>query len=179
MTQKNNQDLTEEDSQGAEVTEAQQLFINELEGLDAAADFDPVKAEAEEEARAQGELMDAQTAEMTAVMGLGVIEFSLARLIHKNFKFTPETKAYAIEHLGPVLIKYGALIPDWLMEYEPEINAGKAVIRLASEGIETAGKLKQKEIKAPPESEPKPTSEPTEEEQDFSILEGFESDTTH
>jgi hypothetical protein len=85
---------------------------------------------------------------LTALGGLSMIEFTLRKFIHPEFEFTASTKDYAVENLAPVLIKYGALIPSWAVEYEPEIKAAMAVGSLVSEGIETAKTLKAKDAAA-------------------------------
>ncbi|RCX07044.1 hypothetical protein [Marinomonas foliarum] len=129
----------------ANITEDQADFLKELEAEEAQADFDPEEAKAEKQAEAEQVQMDEQAALLTAMSGLGMIEFSLKRVIHKDFEFTAETKAYAIENLGPVLVKYGALLPGWLAAYDAEIKAAMAVGKLVSEGVSTAQTLKEKD----------------------------------
>ncbi|WP_417552879.1 hypothetical protein [Marinomonas fungiae] len=117
-------------------------YLKALEAEEAAASIDPEQAKAEEKAEAEAQAMDEQTAGMTAAMGLGAIEFALRRVLHPEFEFTESTKAYAVENLSPVLIKYGAIVPGWLSAYDAEIKAAMAVGKLASEGMETTRKLK-------------------------------------
>jgi len=131
--------------EAAAISEEQADFLKALEAEEAQADFDPEQAKAEEQAEAEQAEMDEQTAQLTAMGGLGMIEFALKRFIHKDFEFTPDTKAYAIENLSPVLIKYGALLPAWLAAYDAEIKAAMAVGKLVSEGVDTAQTLKAQE----------------------------------
>lgn len=120
-------------------------YLKTLEAEEQTEDFDPEQAKAEEKAAEQQAEMDEQTAQMTAVMGLGTIEFALKRFIHPEFEFTTETKAYAIENLSPALIKYGALLPEWMGAYDAEIKAAMAVGKLVSEGMGTSRELKAKD----------------------------------
>lgn len=139
----------EERYEFAEVEQALPLeqaeYLKALEAEEQAEDFDPEQTKAEEQAEAEAQAMDEQTAGMTAAMGLGTIEFALRRVLHPEFEFTESTKAYAIENLSPVLIKYGAIVPGWLSAYDAEIKAAMAVGKLASEGMETTKKLKAKD----------------------------------
>jgi hypothetical protein len=134
-----------EDTNTGELPDDQKDFLKSLEDEEAAADHDPEQAKAEEQAKEQQTEIDAQTAQMTAMGGLAMIEFALKRVIHKEFEFTPDTKAYAIENLSPILIKYGALLPSWLAAYDAEIKAAMAVGKLVSEGVDTAQTLKAKD----------------------------------
>lgn len=111
------------------------------------AEEDPEGSESEQ-AATEEQAMDEQTAQMTAVMGLGTIEWGLKRFVHPDFEFTTDTKLYAVENLGPVLIKYGALLPVWLSTYGAEIKAAMAVGKLASEGMDKVSKLKAIEANA-------------------------------
>jgi hypothetical protein len=70
----------------------------------------------------------------------------LKRVVHKEFEFSSDTKEYAVKNLGPVLIKYGALLPEWLAAYDAEIKAAMAAGKLISEGIETAQNLKALDV---------------------------------
>ena len=126
----------------SELTTEQAEYLKALKAEEQAEDFDPEQTKAEEKAAEQQAEMDEQTAGMTAAMGLGTIEFALRRVLHPEFEFTENTKAYAIENLSPVLIKYGAIVPSWLSAYDAEIKAAMAVGKLASEGMETTRKLK-------------------------------------
>lgn len=132
---------SEEETFEAGLSEDQNSFINSLE-VEEEADIDPMQAKAEE----QDAAMDEQTAQLTAVAGLGMIEFSLKRVLHKDFEFTSDTKEYAVKNLGPVLVKYGALLPAWLAAYDAEIKAAMAVGKLVSEGIDTTKNLKALDI---------------------------------
>lgn len=134
-----------EDTNTGEIPTDQAEFLKSLEDEEAAEDFDPQQAEAEQKAEENQAEVDAQTAQMTAMGGLAMIEFALKRVIHKEFEFTPDTKAYAIENLSPILIKYGALLPSWLAAYDAEIKAAMAVGKLVSEGVDTAKTLKAKD----------------------------------
>jgi hypothetical protein len=134
-----------ESVEAAEMPQDQADFLKSLEAEEEQADFDPEQSKAEEQAQEQQMAVDNQTAQMTAMGGLALIEFSLKRVIHKDFEFTPDTKEYAIENLSPILIKYGALLPVWLAAYDAEIKATMAVGKLVSEGIDTAQTLKAKD----------------------------------
>ena len=129
-----------------ELPTEQAEYLKALEAEEMAEDFDPEEAKAEEAAAEQQAELDAQTAQMTAMMGLGTIEFALKRFIHPEFEFTADTKAYAIENLSPALIKYGALLPGWLSAYDAEIKAAMAVGKLVSEGMDTSRELKAKDL---------------------------------
>ena len=126
----------------AVISSDQADFLKGLEAEEALEEHDPEQAKAEEKVAEQQAQMDAQTAQMTAMMGLGTIEFALKRFIHPDFEFTADTKGYAIENLSPALIKYGALLPEWLGAYDAEIKAAMAVGKLVSEGMDTAKTLK-------------------------------------
>jgi hypothetical protein len=134
-----------EDQASGELPDEQKDFLKSLESEEALENAEPEQSKAQEAEQAQQMAVDVKTAQMTATMGLDVIEFSLKRFIHPEFEFTSATKEKAIENFGPVLIKYGTLIPAWAAEYEPEINAAMAVGSLVSEGIETAKTLKAKD----------------------------------
>ncbi|MBJ7556553.1 hypothetical protein [Marinomonas spartinae] len=134
-----------DDQETASIPSEQAAFIKELEDEEAAEDFDPEQSKAEEVEAEKQAATDEQTAQMTALGGLAMIEFTLRKFIHPEFEFTASTKDYAVENLSPVLIKYGALIPSWAVEYEPEIKAAMAVGSLVSEGMDTAKKLKAKD----------------------------------
>lgn len=147
MSEVNEQQLDMiEDQTTGEITADQAEFLKTLEAEEEQADFDPETAEAEAQTEAQQAEIDSQTAQLTAMGGLGMIEFALKRVIHKEFEFTPDTKEYAIENLSPVLIKYGALLPEWLAAYDAEIKATMAVGKLVSEGIDTAQTLKARDL---------------------------------
>ncbi|TBR44348.1 hypothetical protein CBF23_003255 [Marinomonas agarivorans] len=142
----NNQEKELETVEHTTITEEQADFLKALEAEENQNDFDPEAEKAEQKAEKVKEEMDAQTAQLTAMGGLGMIEFALKRVIHKDFEFTAGTKEYAIENLSPVLIKYGALLPLWLAQYDAEIKAAMAVGKLVSEGIDTAQTLKAQDI---------------------------------
>lgn len=128
-----------------ELPTEQAEFLKALEAEEAAEDFDPEEAQAEQAEAEQQAEMNEQTAKMTAAMGLGTIEFALKRFIHPQFEFSGSTKAYAVENLSPVLIKYGALLPEWIEAYDAEIKAAMAVGKLVSDGMETSRELKAKD----------------------------------
>lgn len=134
-----------EDTTTGEIPNDQAEFLKSLEAEEAAENANPEQEKAEEAAQEKQLAMDTQTAQMTATMGLGMIEFSLKRVIHPDFEFTASTKEYAVENLGPILIKYGALLPEWLGAYDAEIKAAMAVGKLVSEGVDTAKTLKAKD----------------------------------
>ncbi|WP_191601410.1 hypothetical protein [Marinomonas algicola] len=137
-------DMIENDQEEtAAIPTEQTAFINQLEAEEAAAELDPEQAKLEEKAAEKQADFDKETAGITAAMGLGTIEFALRRVVHPDFEFTESTKAYAIENLSPVLIKYGAIVPGWLSQYDAEIKAAMAVGKLAADGIDTAHKLKK------------------------------------
>lgn len=137
--------MSEQTEINAEMTEEQAAFIASLEEQEAVAEFDPEEVEQLERESAQAAEMAELTSTMTAIAGLESIEFVLRRVIHKEFKFSKEVKADAVENLKPVLIKYGALLPEWFSRYEAEFSAAKAVFTLASEGMDTAKSLKARD----------------------------------
>ena len=141
-------EIESEEAFDTALSEDQSSFLNALEAEEQEADIDPEQIKADEKQEEQQAAMNEQTAQLTAVTGLGMIEFTLKRVVHKEFAFTPETKEYAVENLGPVLIKYGALLPEWLAAYDAEIKAAMAAGKLISEGIETAQNLKALDNKA-------------------------------
>ena len=159
MTQPQPNEDAPQDLENGQISAEQQRFLAELNGMEQQAEaeqeelenFDP---EAEQEAQKEAET-NAEVAKMTAWGGVGMIEFALKQAIHPDFTFTAETKAYAVENMAPLLIKYGALLPDWVMQYEEEINAAKAAARMISEGMSTAKALKA----LPVDSEPEPETE--------------------
>jgi uncharacterized membrane protein YeiB len=134
-----------EDQASGELPEDQKDFLKSLEAEEALENAEPEQSQAQQAEQAQQVALDTQTAQMTAMGGLAMIEFALKRVIHKEFEFTPDTKAYAIENLSPILIKYGALLPAWLTAYDAEIKAAMAVGKLVSEGVDTAQTLKAKD----------------------------------
>ncbi|MFT2112168.1 hypothetical protein [Marinomonas sp. 2405UD68-3] len=136
MSQEQLDMIENENEETATISSEQAAFISQLESEEEQEDFNPAQEKLENE-------FDEQTAGMTAAMSLGTIEFALRRVVHPDFEFTESTKAYAVENLSPVLIKYGAIVPGWLSQYDAEIKAAMAVGKLASEGMDTAHKLKK------------------------------------
>lgn len=137
---------TPKEIKNGQISPEQSRFLAELNGIEAQAqaeqealdNFDP---EAPEEEQIDPEAESA-IAQLTAMGGITAIEFALKKAIHPDFVFTAETKTYAIENMSPILIKYGALIPVWLLQYDAEIKAAKAASRLISEGFKTSKALK-------------------------------------
>lgn len=86
-----------------------------------------------------------EEAQFTAVMGLGTIEGALKMLVHSDFHFSPEAKAQALEKFAPLLIKYGMVLPEFLMRYKQEIEGAQAAVRLINDGWKTTKALKQRD----------------------------------
>lgn len=131
-----------EDQITGEMPADQAEFLKSLENEEALENAEPEQSQVQQVKQEKQIVLDTQAAQITAMGGLAMIEFALKRVIHKDFEFTPDTKAYAIENLSPVLIKYGALLPGWLAAYDAEIKAAMAVGKLVSEGMDTAQTLK-------------------------------------
>jgi hypothetical protein len=153
-----------EQVEASEIPEDQAAFLKSLEAEEAQEDFNPEQSKAEEKAQEIEADMAEQAAQMTAMGGLATIEFALKRFIHKDFEFTTDTKAYAIENLSPVLVKYGALLPAWLAAYDAEIKAAMAVGSLVSEGVTTAQSLKAQDIEKAKEAAKNDDDQQTEKE---------------
>jgi hypothetical protein len=153
-----------EDQTSGELPDDQKDFLKSLESEEALENAEPEKSKAQEAEQEKQIVLDTQAAQITAMGGLAMIEFALKRVIHKDFEFTPDTKAYAIENLSPVLIKYGALLPGWLAVYDAEIKAAMAVGKLVSEGVDTAQTLKAQDAKKAAAAKQQ-SAEPEEEKQ--------------
>lgn len=147
---------TPEELEMGEITADQERFLSELNHQEAAAEADDEATEAEAEAEAEANAEAESVAQLTAWGGLGMIEFGLKQVVHPDFAFTQETKAYAVDNMAPLLIKYGALLPDWIAQYQEEIGAAKAAARLVSEGMKTTKALKAKDVTEPTQDAQEP-----------------------
>ena len=138
-----------------DVTESMGDFsgaLTQLNELDVAndPDYDPEAQEAEKQAEVHAEQarieFDQKTAQFTALMGLGMLENAFQMLLHPRFSFDDRTRAEAIEKFAPMLIKYGALFPEWLMQYKEEIEAGKAAVGLISSSYKQVKTLRAEDM---------------------------------
>ncbi|OOF25729.1 hypothetical protein [Salinivibrio sp. IB872] len=116
----------------------------ELEQFDTEHDPDAqAKAQADadaEQADAEAEQAAAEIAPLSALVALMGIEQAIKTFVHPRFEIDDERRQQVARDCAPVLIKYGALLPDWLAQYEAEIVAIKAVGGLT---IESIGQVKQ------------------------------------
>ncbi|WP_156146698.1 hypothetical protein [Salinivibrio sp. KP-1] len=119
----------------------QDVLFAELAAYDAANDPE-IKAETEqaEQAEAQAEQAAAEMAPMSAMFALMGIEQAIKAFVHPRFEISDERREQVARDCAPALIKYGAMLPAWLAEYEAEIMAVKAVGGLT---IESVGQVKR------------------------------------
>lgn len=119
----------------------QDALLNELAAYDAANDPE-IKAETEqaEQEEAEAEQAAADMAPMSAMFALMGIEQAIKAFVHPRFEITDERRQQVAHDCAPALIKYGALLPEWLAQYEAEIVAIKAVGGLT---IESVGQVKR------------------------------------
>lgn len=96
----------------------------------------------EQEASAE---FDEMTAAFTAQMGLGALEGSLKLLVHPRFEFSESAKKEALEKFAPLLVKYGVMLPEYIMKYQQEIEGVKAAFTLAKDGYSNVVKLRQED----------------------------------
>ncbi|OOE92845.1 hypothetical protein BZG76_06060 [Salinivibrio sp. AR647] len=119
-------------------------LLEELAAYDAANDPN-IKAETEqaeqaEQAEAEAEQAAAEMAPMSAMFALMGIEQAIKAFVHPRFEISDERREQVARDCAPALIKYGAILPQWLAEYEAEIMAVKAVGGLT---IESVGQVKR------------------------------------
>ncbi|WP_413114073.1 hypothetical protein [Thaumasiovibrio sp. DFM-14] len=82
------------------------------------------------------------TAKAEAALALMGLEGALKVFLHPRFAFDAAARDNAIEKFGPLLVKYGNLLPLWLVKYEEEINAGYAAVQLVGNSVGKVKKLK-------------------------------------
>lgn len=104
------------------------------------ADFDPEAAQATAKQEADNQQMALMGATMTAEFGLGAIEMAVQSFVHPRFQIPERNRDEVLQNCAPLLVKYGALIPEWLAAYQEEIAALKAI---GSLGIASYGEIKQ------------------------------------
>ncbi|WP_087024438.1 hypothetical protein [Thaumasiovibrio subtropicus] len=125
-------------------TASEQALLKDLAQADAehiADDAPPVdETELTESKPDEPEVEPFQKAQFEATLALMGIEGAIKMFIHPRFAFDDDARAQTIEAFGPLLIKYGNVIPDWFAKYEAEINAGYAAVQLVGS---SASKLKQ------------------------------------
>lgn len=95
---------------------------------------EPEPTPEEQEAVSNQLVFNEQNAQLTAWGGLAAIEGTLKLVLHPRFEFSPEARAEALEKFAPLLVKYGLLLPEFLMRYMDEIEAAKAAVTLAADG---------------------------------------------
>lgn len=88
---------------------------------------------------------DAATAAFTAQMGLSALEGMMKMVLHPRFEFSQSSKSEALEKFSPMLCKYGLLLPEIVMRYREEIEAGKAAVGLVRDGYGTVCRLRQED----------------------------------
>lgn len=136
-------------------TEEQAAFLAELGDHDATANGEPTQTEVEAEqaeqqamSEADAAAMAAELAPLSAQMGLFAIESAIQAFVHPRFAIPDHRRAEVIQECAPVLVKYGALVPDWLAQYEPEIRAVKAIGGLTLESVGQVRQLKAEDVAA-------------------------------
>jgi hypothetical protein len=119
----------------------QDALLAELAAYDAANDPE-IKAETEqaEQEEAEAEQAAAEMAPMSAMFALMGIEQAIKAFVHPRFEISDERREQVARDCAPALIKYGAILPEWLAQYEAEIMAVKAVGGLT---IESVGQVKR------------------------------------
>ncbi|MGF1786462.1 hypothetical protein L4D00_11760 [Photobacterium swingsii] len=103
-------------------------------------DFDPEATAKAEQTESEQKALAEQGAQMTAYMGLAAIEMAIQSTVHPRFKIPDHNRDEVIQNCAPVLIKYGALVPEWLAAYQEEITALKAI---GSLGMASYGEIKR------------------------------------
>ncbi|MBV7296829.1 hypothetical protein [Enterovibrio paralichthyis] len=146
-------EFTELDNQPT--TDEQTAFLAELNDHDAQASGEPTHAEteaaeAEQQAMSEAEAaaMAAELAPLSAQMGLFAIESAIQMFVHPRFSIPEHRRAEVIQECAPVLVKYGALVPSWLAQYEPEIRAVKAIGGLTIASVGQVRQLKAEDAAA-------------------------------
>lgn len=126
-----------------------QSAVTQLTALDAengiGVDANPEPTEAEKQEQADKFEFDEMTAAFTAQMGLASLEASLKFLLHPRFEFSESAKAEALAKFAPMLVKYGLLLPEFIMQYQQEIEAAKAAFVLAKDGYNNVVELRQED----------------------------------
>ncbi|WP_413113838.1 hypothetical protein [Thaumasiovibrio sp. DFM-14] len=120
-------------------THNEQVLLSDLSQADAehVADDAPPVDEPQPDAVVTDSVDTAKAEAALALMGL---EGAMKVFIHPRFAFDAAARDNAIEKFGPLLVKYGNLLPQWLVQYEEEINAGFAAVQLVSNSM---GQIKQ------------------------------------
>ena len=66
-------------------------------------------------------------------------------MLHPRFEFSESAKAEAMAKFAPMLVKYGLLLPEFIMKYQQEIEAAKAAFVLAKDGYNNVVDLRQED----------------------------------
>ncbi|MEZ9523395.1 hypothetical protein [Enterovibrio norvegicus] len=150
MTIENQTDLENQPT-----TEEQAALLEQFGAFDAEQAGEPTEQEKAEGEAEQAELeqaeaaaMAAELAPMTAYMGLSAIEMAIQGFVHPRFTIPDGRREEVVRECAPILVKYGALVPHWLAQYEPEIRAVKALGGLTMESIGQVRELKAEDAKA-------------------------------
>lgn len=122
-------------------------MVEELKAADARAELNQTPEE-QAEAEANSERFEATCANAEARAAVFTLEKLAQKFIHKRIKIDDEVKAEAVENFGPLLIKYGALLPSWLSQYEQEIMALKSMGEIGWDVAKQAKKYKQEDAQA-------------------------------
>lgn len=122
-------------------------MIEELKASDAQAELNQTPEEVAE-AEANSDRFEATCANAEARAAVFTLEKLAQKFIHKRIKIDDDVKAEAVENFGPLLIKYGALLPSWLSQYEQEIMALKSMGEIGWDVAKQAKKYKQEDAQA-------------------------------
>ncbi|XDF78840.1 hypothetical protein AAFX60_006965 [Aliivibrio fischeri] len=122
-------------------------MVEELKAADARAELNQTPEE-QAEAEANSERFEAVCANAEARAAVFTLEKLAQKFIHKRIKIDEEVKAEAIENFGPLLVKYGALLPSWFSQYEQEIMALKSMGQIGWDVAKQAKQYKQEDAQA-------------------------------
>ncbi len=133
-------------------TRSEQLLLEDIQQADAervADDAPPLDETAQTETETVETAFDpVEKAQFEATIALMGIEGALKMFVHPRFAFDEAAKAQAIENFGPLLVKYGGLVPDWFAKYQEEINAGYAAVQLVGSSASQLKQLKAEDLTA-------------------------------
>lgn len=123
----------------------QLLEVDKEQGLIESPEAEPELTEEERQQETERLEFDEMTAAFTAQMGLSSLEGVLKMVLHPRFEFSASAKAEALEKFAPMLVKYGLLLPEFIMQYQQEIEAAKAAFVLAKDGYSNVVQLRQED----------------------------------
>jgi len=133
-----------EDGQFTEVDSHEDDYLNDLDFIASEAE-ESEKAEAEENQAEQGEgepediKIDAKNAQMIAGGSLAAIQGTISMLLGVDVKYSDEQYESFSKNMAPLIEKYGDKMPTWLIQYQAEIKAAKAIALIA---MATVGQVK-------------------------------------